>query len=46
MRVVDIYNAVKEFLVEKKVMLEKQVSVNTDKSPPAVISSHTGFIAH
>ncbi|TWW53777.1 SCAN domain-containing protein 3 [Takifugu flavidus] len=45
MRGVDIYNAVKEFLVEKKVPLEKLVSVTTDGAP-AMIGRHTGFIAH
>ncbi|KAG7520096.1 hypothetical protein JOB18_023114 [Solea senegalensis] len=44
-RGVDIYNAVKEFLVEKKVPLEKLVSVTTDGAP-AMIGRHTGFVAH
>ncbi|KAG7489523.1 general transcription factor II-I repeat domain-containing protein 2-like [Solea senegalensis] len=44
-RGVDIYNTVKEFLVEKKVPLEKLVSVTTDGAP-AMIGRHTGFVAH
>ncbi|CAI5664988.1 unnamed protein product [Oreochromis niloticus] len=42
---VDIYNAVKEFFVKKKVPLEKLVSVTTDRAL-AMIGRHTGFIAH
>lgn len=45
MRGVDIYNAVKEFFVQKKVALEKLVAVTTDGAP-AMIGRHTGFIAH
>lgn len=44
-RGVDICKAVKEFLVEKKVLLEKLVSVTTDGAP-AMIGWHTGFMAH
>ncbi|TWW74443.1 SCAN domain-containing protein 3 [Takifugu flavidus] len=44
-RGVDIYNAVKEFLVEKKVPLEKLVSVTTDGAP-AMSGRHTGSIVH
>ncbi|XP_054644460.1 uncharacterized protein LOC129188240 isoform X2 [Dunckerocampus dactyliophorus] len=44
-RGVDIYNAVKEFLVEKNVPLEKLVSVTADGAP-AMIGRHAGFIAH
>ncbi|KAJ8280743.1 hypothetical protein GJAV_G00058480 [Gymnothorax javanicus] len=44
-RGVDIYNAVKEFFVQKKVLLEKLVAVTTDGAP-AMIGRHTGFIAH
>uniref|UniRef100_A0A1A8V9L8 SPIN-DOC-like zinc-finger domain-containing protein n=2 Tax=Nothobranchius TaxID=28779 RepID=A0A1A8V9L8_NOTFU len=44
-RGVDIYNAVKSFLVEKKVPLEKLVSMTTDGAP-AMIGRHAGFIAH
>lgn len=44
-RGVDIYNAVKEFFAEKKVPLEKLVSVTTDGAS-AMIGRHTGFIAH
>lgn len=39
-RGVDIYNAVKEFFVQKRVALEKLVAVTTDGAPAA------GFIAH
>ncbi|XP_042619000.1 uncharacterized protein LOC122146041 [Cyprinus carpio] len=44
-RGVDIYNAVKEFFAEKRVPLEKLVSVTTNGAP-AMIGQHTGFIAH
>lgn len=44
-RGVDIYNAVKSFFVEKKVPLEKLVSVTTDGAP-AMTGRHAGFIAH
>uniref|UniRef100_A0A8C6L134 DUF4371 domain-containing protein n=1 Tax=Nothobranchius furzeri TaxID=105023 RepID=A0A8C6L134_NOTFU len=44
-RGVDIYNAVKSFLVEKKVPLEKLVSMTTDGAP-AMIGRHAGSIAH
>uniref|UniRef100_A0A1A7ZIQ2 Uncharacterized protein n=1 Tax=Nothobranchius furzeri TaxID=105023 RepID=A0A1A7ZIQ2_NOTFU len=44
-RGVDIYNTVKSFLVEKKVPLEKLVSMTTDGAP-AMIGRHAGFIAH
>lgn len=43
-RAVDVYNAVKEFSVEKKVPLEKLVSVIPDGAP-AMIGRHAGFIA-
>ncbi|XP_041858782.1 general transcription factor II-I repeat domain-containing protein 2A-like [Melanotaenia boesemani] len=42
---VDIYNAVKEYLVEKKVPIEKVVSITTDGAP-AMTGRHMGFIAH
>lgn len=35
-RGVDIWKAVKEFLVEKKVLLEKLVSVTTDGAPAMI----------
>ena len=41
----DIYYAVKEFLVEKKLPLENLASVSTD-GEPTMIGRHTGFIAH
>ncbi|XP_070408070.1 general transcription factor II-I repeat domain-containing protein 2-like [Nothobranchius furzeri] len=44
-RGVDIYNAVKSFLVENEVPLEKLVSMTTDGAP-AMIGRHAGFIAH
>lgn len=44
-RGVDVYNAVKEFFVQKKVPLEKLVAVTTDGAP-AMIGRHAGFIAH
>ncbi|KAK9531026.1 hypothetical protein VZT92_010479 [Zoarces viviparus] len=44
MRGIDIYNAVKSFFVEKKVPLEKLVSVTTDGAP-AMTGRHVGFIA-
>ena len=44
-RGVDVYNVVKEFLVQKKVPLEKLVAVTTDRAP-AMIGQHAGFIAH
>uniref|UniRef100_G3PJM4 Uncharacterized protein n=1 Tax=Gasterosteus aculeatus TaxID=69293 RepID=G3PJM4_GASAC len=44
-RGVDVYNAVKEFFVQKKVPLEKLVAVATDGAP-AMIGRHAGFIAH
>lgn len=43
MRGVDIYNAVKRFFVEKKVSLDKLVSVTTDGAP-AMTGQHSGFI--
>jgi len=43
-RGVDIYIAVKSFFVEKKVPLEKLVSVTTDGAP-AMTGRHAGFIA-
>ena len=43
-RGVDIYNALKEFFVQKKVPLKKLVGLTTD-SAPAMIGRHTGFIA-
>ena len=45
MRGVDIYNAVKEFFVQKKVALEKLVAVTMDGAL-AMIGRHAGFIAH
>ncbi|XP_041854559.1 zinc finger BED domain-containing protein 5-like [Melanotaenia boesemani] len=42
---VDIYNAVKEYLVEKKVPIEKVVSITTDGAA-AMTGRHVGFIAH
>lgn len=44
-RGVDIYNEMKAFFVEKKVPLEKLVSVTTDGAP-AMIGFRAGFIAH
>lgn len=44
-RGVDVYNAVKDVFVQKKVALEKLVAVTTDGAP-AMIGRHTGFIAH
>ncbi|KAM9726312.1 general transcription factor II-I repeat domain-containing protein 2B-like [Menidia menidia] len=44
-RGVDIYNAVKEFFVQKRVPLERLVAVTTDGAP-AMIGRHAGFIAH
>ncbi|KAM3604163.1 uncharacterized protein V6R79_007238 [Siganus canaliculatus] len=44
-RGVDIYNAVKTFFAEKKVPLQKLVSVTTDGAP-AMTGRHAGFIAH
>ena len=43
-RGVDVYTAVKSFFVEKKVPLEKLVSVTTDGAP-AMTGRHAGFIA-
>ncbi|KAJ8346731.1 hypothetical protein SKAU_G00281320 [Synaphobranchus kaupii] len=43
-RGIDIYNAVKSYFVEKKVPLEKLVSVTTDGAP-AMTGRHAGFIA-
>ena len=43
-RGVDIYIAVKSFFVEKKVPLEKLVSVTTDGAP-TMMGRHAGFIA-
>lgn len=43
MRGVDIYNAVKRFFVEKKVSLDKLVSVTTDGAP-AMTGQNSGFI--
>ena len=43
-RGVDIYNAVKEFFVQKKVPLKKLAGLTTDGAP-AMIGRHTGFIA-
>ncbi|KAL4000368.1 hypothetical protein ACER0C_008139 [Sarotherodon galilaeus] len=42
---VDNFNGVKEFFAEKKVPLEKLVSLTTDGAP-AMIGRHTRFIAH
>lgn len=42
---IDIYNLVKKFLLEKKVPLEKLVSVTTDGAP-AMIGRQNGFISH
>lgn len=44
-RGVDIYNAVKNFFAEKKVPLQKLVSVTTDGAP-AMTGQHAGFITH
>ncbi|KAK0131346.1 Protein ZBED8 [Merluccius polli] len=41
---VDIYNAVKDCFVEKKIPVEKLVSVTTD-GVPAMTGRHSGFIA-
>ena len=43
-RGVDIYNAVKDYFVEKKIPVEKLVSVTTDGAP-AMTGCHSGFIA-
>uniref|UniRef100_UPI003AAD8DF6 general transcription factor II-I repeat domain-containing protein 2-like n=1 Tax=Centroberyx gerrardi TaxID=166262 RepID=UPI003AAD8DF6 len=43
-RGVDIYDVVKGYFVEKKVPLEKLVSVTTDGAP-AMTGRHTGFVA-
>ena len=43
-RGINIYNAVKRFFVEKKVPLEKLVSVTTDRAP-AMTGRHADFIA-
>lgn len=40
----DIYNMVKSYFVDKKVPLEKLVSVTTDGAP-AITGRHAGFIA-
>lgn len=44
-RGVDIYNVVKDYFVEKKIPVEKLVSVTTDGAP-AMTGRHAGFIAH
>ena len=44
MRGVDIYTAVKNFFVEKKVPLNKLASITTDGAP-AMTGRHAGFIA-
>ncbi|CAM4607670.1 unnamed protein product [Leuciscus chuanchicus] len=44
-RGVDIYNVFKTYRVEKRVPLEKLVSMTTDGAP-AMIGRHSGFIAH
>lgn len=44
-RGVDIYNAVKDYFVQKNVPVEKLVSVTTDGAP-AMTGRHSGFIAH
>ena len=42
---VDIYNAVKDYFVEKKIPVEKLVSVTNDGAP-AMTGRHSTFIAH
>ena len=44
-RGVDIYNAVKDYFVQKNVPVEKLVSVTTDGAP-AMTGRRSGFIAH
>uniref|UniRef100_A0AAV2MK93 Uncharacterized protein n=1 Tax=Knipowitschia caucasica TaxID=637954 RepID=A0AAV2MK93_KNICA len=44
-RGVDIYNVVKGYFVDKKVPIEKLVSITTDGAP-AMTGRHSGFIAH
>ena len=43
-RGVDIVNAVKNYLIEQKIPIEKLVSVTTDGAP-AMTGRHAGFIA-
>ncbi|KAK0142715.1 General transcription factor II-I repeat domain-containing protein 2A [Merluccius polli] len=44
-RGVDVYNAVKDYFVGKKIPIEKLVSVTTDGAP-AITGRHSGFIAY
>ncbi|KAK7907121.1 hypothetical protein WMY93_015733 [Mugilogobius chulae] len=44
-RGIDIYNAVKNYLVEKKVPIERLVLITSDGAP-AMTGRHSGFIAH
>ncbi|KAK7901476.1 hypothetical protein WMY93_018245 [Mugilogobius chulae] len=44
-RGIDIYNAVKNYLVEKNVPIERLVSITSDGAP-AMTGRHSGFIAH